>query len=393
MFNVFTMIKNLSKGAFSQCVLATNSNNKYVVLKKTIQKYDETGLKQNELRELYCLKKLHNHPNIIKLLDTYFDSDGEIIFILNYIPLTLDAFIKNNNYGVRYSYFTQFTSQMLSGLHYLHSNNIVHTDLKSNNILVDYDANIKKFNIKIIDFGSAWIKNITEKNTVVTTARNRAPEVFKYDCDYNDKIDIWALGMILYYYLYGQTYLSDNDDFDNKIVMIENHIKITVSNKKINKLLLSMLTINKSTRYNINQAINLFETLFQQKIYKKDVLVNHHDDTITNDNNLNTILHEINKFNLYLKKHYKYINPQLLDRSHKIIIKYLNSACLDILSINYEHIIIAWYVFYQFSHTDIDYTLSDLLPHINLYGNTNYNINSFCEEMNKFIKTCQFDFI
>lgn len=81
--------------------------------------------------------------------------------------------------------------QLISTLNYIHTQGIVHRDLKSENILFDGE------NITIIDFGTSkhYSKEELMKKTIGTTIY-MAPEVV--NGNYNEKCDIWSAGVILY---------------------------------------------------------------------------------------------------------------------------------------------------------------------------------------------------
>merc|ERR1712137_913664 len=94
-------------------------------------------------------------------------------------------------------HFQFFIWQILKGLKYMHSANVIHRDLKPGNILVNSDCDLK-----ICDFGlararfsdSEWVCPMTE---YVCTRWYRAPEVLCSWADYSGAIDVWSIGCIL----------------------------------------------------------------------------------------------------------------------------------------------------------------------------------------------------
>ena len=131
--------------------------------------------------------------------------------------------------------------QLLQGLNFMHKMNIIHTDLKPENILFvnsDYEktflfpknvknknnnfyCNIKKTDIKIIDFGSA-IKLDKNKNSygIINTRQYRAPEVILQCCAINEKTDIWSIGCILYE-LYSGDLLFPTHNNEEQLCLIQ----------------------------------------------------------------------------------------------------------------------------------------------------------------------------
>lgn len=77
------------------------------------------------------------------------------------------------------------------GMLYLHANKppIMHRDLKTPNLLVDYD-----WNVKLIDFGFTKVKDAEYTRTKLGTPQWMAPEILKSQ-PYNEKVDVYAFGM------------------------------------------------------------------------------------------------------------------------------------------------------------------------------------------------------
>ena len=94
--------------------------------------------------------------------------------------------------------------QLLGAITYCHDKNVVHRDIKPENILLESKMakNAIDISIKIIDFGtSCLIKGNTKLSKKIGTAYYVAPEVLKGN--YNQKIDVWSIGVIAYTLLVG----------------------------------------------------------------------------------------------------------------------------------------------------------------------------------------------
>ena len=94
--------------------------------------------------------------------------------------------------------------QVLSAIHHCHTNNITHRDIKPDNILVDRSQGDKdEITVKVIDFGISCQFDPKKKLTLgVGTPYYVAPEVLVKE--YDEKVDIWSAGVILYILLSGQ---------------------------------------------------------------------------------------------------------------------------------------------------------------------------------------------
>lgn len=94
--------------------------------------------------------------------------------------------------------------QLLIGLKYIHENNIIHRDLKLSNLLLNSNNTLK-----IADFGLATLlKNKEEeRHSVCGTYEYLSPEMLKCKDPYYDiSVDIWAVGCIMYIYIYNYTH-------------------------------------------------------------------------------------------------------------------------------------------------------------------------------------------
>ena len=98
--------------------------------------------------------------------------------------------------------------QVLSAIAYCHANNIVHRDLKPENLLLDSKNDNT---IKVIDFGTSAKYTEGEKmKQTFGTAYYIAPEVLT--SEYNEKCDVWSIGVILYILLSGRPPFDGKDD-------------------------------------------------------------------------------------------------------------------------------------------------------------------------------------
>ncbi|EGR31477.1 platelet-activating factor plasma intracellular isoform ii family protein, putative [Ichthyophthirius multifiliis] len=202
--NQFLNIQNLLNPFYSQIIHSevykaySKIDQKYVALKK-IKKERKEGFPVTALREIKILRRL-NHPNIIKLLDISTEQQrnyGEQTYLVfEYCEHDLEGLLSSN---------IQFTLpqvknimyQILLGLQEIHKQNIIHRDIKTDNILCT-----NKGEFKIADFGLSKINVNAPLTQRIQCIPYRSPEAIFEAKKYTSKVDIWSLGIILYQLLF-----------------------------------------------------------------------------------------------------------------------------------------------------------------------------------------------
>ncbi|EGT31649.1 hypothetical protein CAEBREN_29131 [Caenorhabditis brenneri] len=108
-----------------------------------------------------------------------------------------------------------YLAEVTIGLEFLHSHNVIHRDLKTENLMLD-----KKGHIKFIDFGASKILKKGEKaNTFCGTRRFMAPEMLNRQ-EYDHKVDIWSYGIMMFDLLTGHGLFECKTDEDiEKLVL------------------------------------------------------------------------------------------------------------------------------------------------------------------------------
>jgi len=176
----------------------------------------ETNIK-NFKKEIDILKSLRNR-HIIQYYGTYSD-DLEFLIIMEYAENgTLTKFInENKDKENNWKFNTNLIKQMVSGLAYIHYNNIIHRDLKSMNILLT--GNYQQ--AKISDFGLSKAKNISSshsRHNATGTLGWMAPELLRdtKNVKCSEQSDIYALGMIIWEIATKCT--TPFEDIDNNLI-------------------------------------------------------------------------------------------------------------------------------------------------------------------------------
>ncbi|XP_029922165.1 MAP/microtubule affinity-regulating kinase 4 isoform X1 [Myripristis murdjan] len=189
----YRLLKTIGKGNFAKVKLARHILTGREVAIKIIDKtqLNPTSL-QKLFREVRIMKSL-NHPNIVQLFEVI-ETEKTLYLIMEYASggevfdyLVSHGRMKEKEARAKFR-------QIVSAVHYCHQKNIVHRDLKAENLLLDADSNVK-----IADFGFSNEFTMGSKlDTFCGSPPYAAPELFqgkKYD---GPEVDIWSLGVILY---------------------------------------------------------------------------------------------------------------------------------------------------------------------------------------------------
>uniref|UniRef100_A0A8D3BAB0 non-specific serine/threonine protein kinase n=1 Tax=Scophthalmus maximus TaxID=52904 RepID=A0A8D3BAB0_SCOMX len=189
----YEIIRTLGKGNFAVVKLAKHKVTKTQVAIKII---DKTRLNPSNLEKIYRevqIMKLLNHPHIIKLYQVMETKD--MLYIVTEYAKNGEMFdhLTSNGRMSEDEARKKFW-QILTAVDYCHRHHIVHRDLKTENLLLD--ANM---NIKLADFGFGNFYNAGEPlSTWCGSPPYAAPEVFEGKEYEGPQLDIWSLGVVLY---------------------------------------------------------------------------------------------------------------------------------------------------------------------------------------------------
>ncbi|KAF4729410.1 hypothetical protein FOZ63_028588 [Perkinsus olseni] len=218
-------IRKVGSGAYGTVASFSDGSDHKVAVKKVQNAFDDLIDAKRILREIKLLRTF-DHDNVVRILDMYppQSPDFEDIYIVTDLmetDLHRVIYSKQNLTDEHYQYFIY---QMLRGMKYLHSANVIHRDLKPSNILVN-----KNCDLKICDFGLArgFSHECDESNPdpnltdYVVTRWYRAPEVVLLASEYTKAIDVWSIGCILCELLGRRALFTGKDHLDQIKKIIE----------------------------------------------------------------------------------------------------------------------------------------------------------------------------
>ena len=263
----YEFVQWIKSGGYGQVYLA-----KKVITGKeyAIKQIDTSDFSTEEIynisRENLILRTM-NHKNVIKLYDS-FTYDKKFYTVMDYarggeLTLILEGKEGNKKNRLNESECKKIFKQIYDGVCYIHERNIIHRDLKPNNILF---LDEEKTHVVIIDFGISGFSNGNNREKIKAgTTMFLAPETAcgKEYCS-NRKLDIWALGIILFRMIEG-VYPFDgknSKEVVNNIMKknLEFNKKIKIS-KPMKNLIGGML--EKNHRFRIDDDSELFNKWFE----------------------------------------------------------------------------------------------------------------------------------
>lgn len=205
----------IGRGGMGSVYLGSQSAlNRKVVIKvlRSNLVEDEEAIARFE-REAQGLSALH-HPNVVTIYD--FGRDGERAFIaMEYVEgETLSRCIRRDG-PMSIEIFSKTAAQILQGIGEAHSLGLLHRDIKPANIMLCERHGHKHF-IKILDFGLAKLASgqadVTREQSLVGSAAFLSPEQIVGMSDIDQRVDVYALGVLFYYMLSGKRpFTADND--------------------------------------------------------------------------------------------------------------------------------------------------------------------------------------
>ena len=206
--------KRIGKGGMGVVYLASQSAlNRKVVVKVLARALSEDAEAITRFeREALGLSQL-THPNIVTIYD--FGREKDLAYIvMEYVDgITLSQHVRRHN-TLDFEGFAHIATQIMDALGEAHSRGIIHRDIKPSNIMLCERHGHANF-VKVLDFGLAKLVHdsveVTKKQNLVGSVAFLAPEQI-LGLEFDQRVDVYALGVLFYYMLSGQKPFRGEDD-------------------------------------------------------------------------------------------------------------------------------------------------------------------------------------
>jgi len=252
--NRYKKLKFVGEGSFARVYKVRDKKNSAIMALKCIQKAGKSEAEIEKLMQEIVILQSLSHQNIIRIVEWFDnDKDNEICVVTEFAEKGELFKIINHKHGTKKlseSDIKIIAKQLVSALQFLHSARIIHRDIKPQNILLS-KSNV----IKLCDFGFA--RALSEQSIMATSIKGTplymAPELVQ-EKPYNDRVDLWSLGVILYELYYGKPPFYTNSIYKLVRMIVKDSIRWPPQrpiSKEFQHFINGLLQKNPVRRFNI----------------------------------------------------------------------------------------------------------------------------------------------
>lgn len=219
----YSLYEKVGAGTFGEVFLAFSlASNERVAVKRMKLDHEKEGFPITAVREIKILTRVRDE-NIVRLFEVMNSFDGgeereaspssssrlgTVNMVFEYGDFDLKGLMESDKITLTESHCMCIMKQLLSGLHYIHTNNIIHRDIKPSNILVTNEGRVK---IADWGLGRVWRPNGRFTNTVITLWY-RPPELCLGEVYYTPAVDVWSVGCLFAELLWKKPLLPGADE-------------------------------------------------------------------------------------------------------------------------------------------------------------------------------------
>ncbi|CAH8847588.1 unnamed protein product [Trichobilharzia szidati] len=198
--NDFIVENEIGRGRFAKVSLVRHRLSGELSAAKMIRRWRcGKDTMESIMQEIEVVMTSHHNPYIVKMKD-YYVGDKEVVLLLeNCSQGDLYHYVHYNEESLEESIVVEASRQLIKAVSFLHSQSIVHLDIKPENILLRHP--FPQCEIALCDFGLAkYLKKNEIIRDLVGTPDYAAPEILNYD-PIHFTTDMWSVGVVVYYLL------------------------------------------------------------------------------------------------------------------------------------------------------------------------------------------------
>ena len=277
----------IGRGQFGKVFKGINKKSKKMRAIKIIEIYnnkDNNFIKNinNELNNMKICSK--DNDNSVKYYE-HFHYKDKFVIVMELCDNSLQNILDERKEGFTCKQIFNIMSQLNNTFKIMHKNNIIHRDLKLDNILVKYKDNNNNNNdsdinfiVKLTDYGISKQLKRTINTTSIGTIQTMAPEILEGKNKYGYACDLWSIGIIIYQLFFkeypykGETQVA----IYKQIEELGKKVLKTTKNEKLDNLINSLLIRDPEKRIN-------YEKYFNHPFFKENYIKN----SCINNNNIN----------------------------------------------------------------------------------------------------------
>ena len=262
--NNYKIISELSPNLIPIIYVVKNIQTNNTHLMKIIPR--NMTITQKKMLSIFQTLKTINHPNILQYHEILHDDSNYYLITNkpegnNYI---LEDQLRKNKFSFTEGEIQNIIQQVLYCLLHLHSLGIIYSNISLQNVLITVNKK-KEINVKLISLYNVIIYN--NQNTNNTTPFNKSCEIYytspeMLNNQYTKKSDVWSVGILMYYLLYG-CFPFDGHDVDTIISKIKKG-KFTLKDHNVNHLKISTKAkdlITKMLSHSLKERLNSYQCL------------------------------------------------------------------------------------------------------------------------------------
>jgi serine/threonine protein kinase len=246
---------DIGRGSYATVKLATHKSTSQKCAIKIYRKKDleDPALRKNVMREIKILKKI-DHDNIVKFYEEI-NGKNNLYIVMEYVKgISLNNHVTAKAMKrLQENEACEIFTKIMTALLYCHSKNVVHRDIKLENVLLDLC-----FNVKLIDFGFATCFANNKKALIFCGSPTyMAPEIIAKHEFFGPPVDIWAAGVLLFVLVTGAFPFNSKSEkrVFEKITAGEFNVPDFVS-RSCKDLILAMLNPDVERRVSASQVLS-----------------------------------------------------------------------------------------------------------------------------------------